>query len=192
MKNPFNSSPAKQGKKLAEDIAKQVAREPLEIGKSAIGQITGESKDLPVSQNQKTSGFQEQIFPSQNQASETGGEQKPEVNVQHRLGELENEIKKIVKEKLVRDIGEKIARGEEVSLENYPQLSLEEREMFSGQIQSVKIQKEIRGQQENALVEPQSKRPRNIFAFGRKPKSDTSLQAERQKRRIETPMPPTG
>jgi len=40
MNNPLKSGPAKQGKNLAKQIAKQMLQEPFEIGKSAVKQVS--------------------------------------------------------------------------------------------------------------------------------------------------------
>jgi len=166
MNNPLKSDSAKQGKKMAQQIAKQIASEPFEIAKSAAKQVTGlessENKenlnvsDLAQSENQNASQENSQLLTLQKQAQG-----------QRQLQALENELKEIIeKKKMEKQQAEYIEQQEEV---------ISEEEKIS------------------PLQMPTSKKPRNILAgIGRKPKQNDALQSERQKTRVERVMPPTG
>ena len=187
MQNPLKTPVGKQSKKLAQDIVKQMAKEPIEIGKSVVRQVSGEFSDNKTETSQ---------FKTENETT-VSNQEKPQIDpsetqVNNRLKELESEIKEISKNNLVKKLQQKIFQGERVSLNDYPQLSEEEKRLLSSQMETVNYQKEVSEEDSNPLIEPQSKKTRNLFGLGKKPKTDTSLQAERQKTRVERQMPPTG
>lgn len=163
MGNPFKSDPANQGKKLAQQIIKQMAQEPVEIAKQALGQVSGlESNPNPSVQDNQEQNSQN----SQNLQNEKLMEQKSIAQGQRQIQALENELKEITEKKKMEKKKEEIIKSqkEESEKESKP-----------------------------PLVIPSSKKTRNIFAvFGRKPKQGSALQAERQKTRVERIMPPTG
>ena len=166
MNNPLKSDPAKQGKNLAQQIAKQMINEPFEIAKSAAKQVTG----LETSENKgnvevpNVTQSENQNIPQEN--AQLLAQQKQALG-QRQLQALENEMKEIIeKKKMEKQQAEYIQKQEE---------AISEEEKIS------------------PLQMPSSKKPRNIFAgMGRKPKQNDTLQAERQKTRVERVMPPTG
>lgn len=163
MNNPLKSDPVKQGKNLAKQIAKQVAQEPFEIGKSVLKQVSG--LETPIN-NQQTENVHDenQNIPLENKQLL---EQKQKAQGQRQLQALENEMKEIVEKK-------KIEKQKQELVQNQEDILKEEEES-------------------SPLLIPSSKKPRNIFAaFGKKQKQGGLFQAERQKRRVERIMPPTG
>ncbi|MFH1971140.1 MAG: hypothetical protein ABIJ05_02020 [Patescibacteria group bacterium] len=164
MNNPLKSDPVKQGKNLAQQIAKQIAKEPFEIAKSALKQVSGletsdGNKEVEIKQNEN------QNVPQENDQLL---EQQKKAQGQRQLQALENEMKEIVEKK-------KMEKQQEDFIEKQEDVLKEE-------------------EKENSpLLIPTSKKPRNIFAgLGRKPKKTSGLQAERQKTRVERVMPPAG
>lgn len=164
MNNPLKSDPAKQGRNLAGQIAKQIVKEPFEIAKGALNQVAGletsnnsrEPKDLP-NENQNKPLENEQLL-----------EQQKKAQGQRQLQALENEMNEIIKKK----------------------------EMEKQQADFVQQQEDVLKEEDkenSPLLIPTSKKTRNIFAgLRRKPKQNNTLQAERQKTRVERVMPPTG
>jgi len=164
MNNPLKPDPAKQGKNLAEQIAKQIAKEPFEIAKGALNQVAGletsnnseESRNLP-NENQNRPLENEQLL-----------EQQKKAQGKRQLQALENEMKEIIEK-------EKIKKQQQEVIQN----------------QNEVLEKEDK--ESSPLLIPTSKKTRNIFAgLRRKPKQNNTLQAERQKTRVERVMPPTG
>jgi hypothetical protein len=164
MNNPLKSDTAKQGKNLAKQIAKQVVKEPFEIGKTAFEQVIG-TDNQNESSTQKTSDVGGQNETMEKREEELLKE-KDKVRGQRILQALENEIREITENK-------KNEKEKKEYLEKQEEL----------------LEKE----ETKPLVIPVSKKPRNILAgMGKKPKTDSSLQAERQQKRVERIMPPTG
>ena len=164
MNNPLKSNPVKQGKNLAQQIAKQIAKEPFEIAKSAVKQVSGletsdGNKEVAIKQNEN------QNIPQENDQLL---EQQKKAQGQRQLQALENEIKEIIEKKKMEKQKEDFVQQQEDVLRE------EEKEA-------------------SPLLIPTSKKTRNIFAgLRRKPKQNNTLQAERQKTRVERVMPPTG
>jgi len=164
MNNPLKSDAAKQGKNLAQQIAKQIAKEPFEIGKTAFEQVAGvdNQNESPIQNNS--------AVPNQTEIRKKSEEELikeiDKVRGQRILEALENEIKEIA-------VNKKNEKEKKEYLEKQEEL----------------IQKE----EIKPLIIPVSKKSRNILAgMGKKPKADSSLQAERQQKRVERIMPPTG
>ncbi len=138
MKPGIKSDTAKSAKSLAQQAARQVAREPFEILKQAGRQVVG--GEVP-----------------QTQSSEP----------------VNPELREKIKEKDTRLI-----------------------EALEKEIEDIKAQKKLAEQKRvekappqetpKPLVEPSTKRSRRLFSFGPK------TQAERQKTRVEKPLPPSG
>lgn len=134
-------------KKVAQQVAKQIAREPLEILKQAGKQLAGEGQK-PM-----------EVAPPTLETQTSPGvplEEKKRIQTRDTrlLQALEEEIKDIRKQK---EMEEQKAKEQPASQEA-----------------------------PKPLVEPSTKRSRKLFSFGPK------TQAERQKTRVEKPLPPTG
>ena len=160
-----------------------MAQEPWEILKRAGHQVTGLPENLEE--------FGENLPAQENEAAKTAQQEKQlaerdQLRSQRLLEALENELKDLAKNNLVKSLQEKIASGETVYLENYPQLTAEEREILQKQIEAVVLQKKQAGTQTQPLVEPAAKKGRRLFDFGGK------TQARRQQTQTERPLPPSG
>ena len=164
MSKTIFSDTKKSSKKLAQQVAKQMAQEPLEILKQAGKQATGVEK-APSNQNQPDLEKEKGKM-----AEERELKVKLEAQSKRQIQVLENELKKIQQEKDVKK------QQEEIMQEQAEEVKKEEKKI-------------------KPLIEPASKRPRNIFAFfglRKSKKKGGQLTAERQKHRVERPMPPTG
>ncbi|MBU0998596.1 hypothetical protein KJ570_03645 [Patescibacteria group bacterium] len=162
MNNPLKSDPAKQGRNLAGQIAKQIVKEPFEIAKGALNQVAGletsnnsrEPKDLP-NENQNKPLENEQLLEQQ------------KAQGKRQLEALENEMEEIIEKEKVKKQQQKVIQNQDEILEK-------------------------KDKESSPLIIPTSKKTRNIFAgLRRKPKQNT-LQAERQRTRVERVMPPAG
>lgn len=165
---------------LAAQIAKQMAREPLEVLKDAKEQTSG---SLPPNIKSESAG--------QNDDQKKLAEQQEKLNDQmkstRRMEALNRELEDIRKQKLFAELQRRIAAGETVALEEYPDLSMEQKQVLKAQMEAVKKQIEAQStQSQNTLVEPASKKGRQLFNFGKK----QSMKQEQT--RVEKPVPPSG
>lgn len=158
---------------------KQVLAEPWEVLKEAGKQVTGMETPADRPQENKTQ-------PVVDETSKRLEEDK-QLSLR-RIEALNRELADIVRDKLWRELQEKIAAGEEVYLEEYPQLSLEQKQVLQAQIEAIKVRQAQQALSQKPLTEPAPKRSRRLFGFGFGQKS----QAERQKTRVERPLPPSG
>lgn len=180
----------KSAKQHAREIARNIVREPFEIGKTASAQITGleYKKPDPALQNQET----QNIDTNPIKDYQTKTQESDQLKSNELLKALENELKEITKKDLLTLLQQKISQGEEVYLDDYPNLSLEEKQVLKAQMQAVLVRQNQT--QDAPLVEPNAKKSRNfIFGLGKKPQiKGPELTAERQKQRVERPMAPSG
>lgn len=158
-------------KSMAQQIARQIAQEPLEMLKSA-GEQVG---TIEISQGEKPA---EKAKPFE----DTELKQKMQIQGQRQLDALNREVKDIAKQRLIEDLQEKINRGEEFNLANYPDLNFEERDVLSAQMQAVKIRQQAVGAA--LLIQPSSKPNRKFAGEG--------LGAKRMQTHVEKPLPPSG
>lgn len=176
------SSAKKQAQDLSKKVARQMAQEPLEVLKSARGQLSGEQMDYYRERFKKEAAD----LPAQvGGKKEEGLAQKEKAQSSRTLQALERELEDIRRDRLIKELQRKIAEGEEVSLESYPELTPEQRQVLKAQMEAVKQRQEISGKGQG-LVEPKSKRARGSWMFGGK------SQAEKQQTRVEKPLPPSG
>jgi len=165
-------------KNLAQQIAKQAVREPLEILKDVKEQTSGEvlnPSKSPEDQNES----QKKIATDQ---KELGDKMKSG----RRMEALQREIDDIRKQNIFKDLQRRISEGEEVPLEEYPELSLEQKQVLMAQMEAVKNQKAAAN--ENVLKEVPTihSKPSRRFGAGQK------QQAEKERTRVERPVPPSG
>jgi hypothetical protein len=166
-------------KNLAQQIAKQAAREPLEILKDVKEQASGET-----------------LNPSANPPENQTESQKKLINDQEKMGDkmksgrrmeaLTREIEDIRKQKIFKDLQRRISEGEEISLEEYSELSMEQKQVFIAQMEAVKNQKAAANKDVLTEVPTIHSKPSRRFGAGQK------SQAEKEQTRVEKPVPPSG
>jgi hypothetical protein len=159
-------------KSIAQQIAKQIAQEPFEMLKSAgeqVGVVESQPEQPPENQKPKEPDEQQK--------------QKMMLQGQRQLEALNREVKDIEKQRLIKDVQEKINNGEELNLANYPELTMEEREVLMAQMQAVKARAQMAGQGD-PLIQPAAKPNRKFAGEG--------LGAKRQQTHVEKPLPPSG
>ena len=170
----------KQAQDLSKKIAKQIAREPLEVLKSAAGQLNGEQMAYYEGK------FKEEAKEEKKDNKTEELKNKDKAQASRTLQALEREIKDIRLDKLIKELQRKIANGEEISLESFSELSPEQKQVLQAQMEAVKQKQVTRDKEQAPLVEPKSKRARGSWLFGGK------MAAERQKTHVEKPLPPSG
>jgi len=181
MKTGLAQDTAKSAKSLAQQVAKQMAREPLEILKSARDQAVGGETPSPENFS-PASGSEDQKKLIQHQ-----GELNDRMKSSRRMEALNRELSDIQKKDLFADLQRRISDGEEIPLEDYPALSIEEKQVLKAQMEAVKIQKQnVQNQSANVLIEPGAKKGRKLFNFGKK------TEVKRQQTHVEKIVPPSG
>ncbi len=168
-------------KQAIKKSAQQMAQEPLELLKSAAKQITG-VENLPNS-NPK---------PQQEKSKEEGdGVPQDEKNYKKQVAEqdgrhlqaLESELKDIRRQKLFNELMKRIQNGEDVPLEEFSELSFEQKDVLKAQMQVVKARS---SQNRLSTVDmPTSKK-------GRKMGGGQKGAAKKEETRVEKPVPPSG
>lgn len=170
-------------KNLAQQIAKQMAQEPLEVFKDAGAQITGNEQDLnrqevrPLDSN------------TEGQTQTLQNQQKLQDNMKsvRRMEALNQELKDIHKQDLFADLQEKISQGEDVPIPDYTELSMEQRQVLIAQKEAYQNQKSKIKDQNNLTEAPViHSKPSRRFGAGQK------AEAEKQQTRVEKPVPPSG
>jgi hypothetical protein len=181
MKQGVISDATKSSRQLAQDIARKMAQEPLEILKSAREQTTGiETDGRPDSQ-----------IPDQNvdQQKKLEEQQKIQDNLRssRRLEAYKQELEDIKKQDVFKGLQQRISEGEEIPLTNYSELTMEQKQVLMAQMEAVKFQKkqaEFQSQDRGPLFGSSKKGRR--FGQGQK------QEAEKQQTRVEKPVPPSG
>lgn len=168
----------KSAKNLAQTIAKQIVREPSEILEDVREQTSGETLNS--------------TRPPENQNNDQGKiiEQQEKLNDQMKSGRrmeaLQKEIEDIRKQDMFKDLQRRISEGEEVSLEEYPELSMEQKQVLMAQMEAVKNQKAAADKNVLTEVPTIHSKPSRRFGAGQK------QQAEKEQTRVEKPVPPSG
>lgn len=166
----------KSTKQLAQDAVKRIAAEPWEILKEAKRQTVEESQSNQPSELQPEAKVNETVRI----------QQKDKQLSSRQMEALNRELADIGRDKLLKQLQEKIASGEIVYLEQYPQLSVEQKQVLQAQIEAMKARQDQQLASQKSLVEPGFKKGRRLFGFGQK------TAVERQKTHVERPLPPSG
>lgn len=182
--NPTAKQTGKTAANLARLIARQATQEPLEILKSAKAQVIGAEAGQslqPEHQNSNTHAQEEPKTLSDQEQTNN------KIKGARMMEALNRELSDISREKLFSELQRKIAEREEVYLSDYPNLSMEQKQVLNAQIQAVKIQRQnMQNSQNQGLIEPASKKGRRLFSFGKK------QEMKRQQTRVENVVPPSG
>lgn len=173
---------AQSAKSLAQQIAKQIAQEPLEVLKTAREQVSGEEESRENSNPQKSSGEDQGKLLHHQQ------EIQDKIKSGRRMEAFQRELDDIRKQDLFKDLQRRISEGEEIPLEDYGELSIEQKQVLKAQMEAVAFQKK---QAEYA----ESQGSGSLFGSakrGRKLGSSQKQEAEKQQTRVEKPVPPSG
>lgn len=142
----------------------QIVSEPLEMLKSVAKQVSV-PENIPSTEQPKL---------DQTAMAQQDG---------RHLEALESELKDIRRQKIFKDLMRRIQAGEDIPLEEFTELSYEQRDVLKAQIEAIKTRNTQ--QVSNQLVEP-------ISARGRKMGGGQKQSAQKQTTRVEKPVPPSG
>lgn len=182
MNNDIGSKVKKSTKQLAQQSAKQVAREPLEVIKTAGRQVAGAEKKEEVKKPSDKTSVPEKardITPEKKRKIEKKGE--------NLFQAYQSELEDIRKQEIFKDIQRRIQNGEDVSLIDIPGLTREQREVLSAQKKALKLreEEEEKKKEDDQPVEPSTKIKRKMF-------TGVKGKLEKLKRKTETRLPPSG
>lgn len=182
MNSGIGKQAATSAKSLAQQIARQMAQEPLEVLKDVKSQVTG-AENLPSREHSPQAQASSQASSPEFQKKQA---EHDKLSTQRRMEALVRELEDIHKQSVFRELQKKIAEGEDVSVEEYIELSMEQKQVLNAQKEAV--QKQIqsqRTQSANVLPMPTPKRSRKMG-------SSQKQEAEKQQQRVEKPVPPSG
>lgn len=165
-------------KKMAQQAAKSLAQEPVEILETAKNQLTGaESVQQPENESVSQPGDRGLAESKQRQEADS-------LKSARRVEALNRELSDIQKQDIFKDLQNRISEGENIPLEDYSELSMEQKQVLKAQMEAVRAQNAV-SVGEETLVEPTPKHGRQ-FGITRK------QEVKRQQTHIEKPVPPSG
>lgn len=179
MKSQLAQDTTKSAKSLAQQIAKQIAREPIEILKEAKEQTTGE----------ETSNLPGKPVPEHTETQQKKIEEQKQIQDKMKSSRLydafKRELDDIRKQDVFSDLQKRISEGEEIPLEDYPELSMEQKQVLKAEMEAIRMQKKVQTETVQEVPAVHSK-PSRRFGAGQK------QEAEREQTRVEKPVPPSG
>lgn len=185
MKSALAQDTTKSAKSLAQQIARQMAQEPLEVLKNASSQVTGQE----VSRSQENYS-QPASGEDQNKLINHQQELQDKMKASRRMEALARELEDMHKQDLFKDLQAKISEGMEVPLENYEELTIEQKQVLNAQMEAVKFQKQQaeynQAQSEGGSLFGSAKKSRKMGGGGQKG------AAQKEQTRVEKPVPPSG
>jgi hypothetical protein len=166
-----------QVKQAIKKSVQQVKQEPLELLRTATRQISGEEErpeqqEPPKSENNEAPP--EEIKYKKQVAEQDG----------RRLEALNSEIQDITRQKIFNDLMRRIQGGEDVPVEEFSELSFEQKDVLKAQVEAVKTQR-LNSQNTSTFPEPGAKK-------GRKMGGGQKGAAKKEQTRVEKPVPPSG
>lgn len=167
---------AKTAQDLAHNIAKQIANEPSEILKEAAGQVVGDGVQIPDTQTETKLQEENREY----------HESQDKIKSQRVFGALQKEIEDIRRGDVFKDLQARISQGVDVPIDNYTELSMEQKQVLKAQAEAFRNQS--RKNEEAGLTEVPTthSKPSRRFGAGQK------QEAEKERTRIEKPIPPSG
>ena len=172
-----------QVKQAIKKSAQQMAQEPLELLKSAARQVTG-VENLPNSNPKPQQEKPKEESDGVSQEEKNYKKQVAEQDGRH-LQALESELKDIRRQKLFNELMKRIQSGEDIPLEEFSDLSFEQKDVLKAQMEAVKKQRDMQANQSSGIPMPEAKR-------GRKMGGGQKGAAKKEQTRVEKPVPPSG
>lgn len=157
--------------------AKQMVQEPLELLKNAARQVIDE-EERPQQQEQPKQNADPEIPQDETNYKKQVAEQ----DVRH-LEALESELKDIRRQKIFNELMRRIQDGEDVPLEEFSELSYEQKDVLKAQIEAVRTRNS--SPVTSQLSELSLKK-------GRKMGGGQKGAAKREETRVEKLVPPSG
>ncbi len=170
-------------KKLAQTVAKQFADESLEIFKTASTQVTGQEVSTSQETSQQSGNSQDQQKQIQNHQ-----ELQDKMRASRRIEAYQRELEDIRKQDIFKGLQQKISQGVEVPLNDYSEITMDQKQVLSAQMEAVRFQ-----QKQSQYLESQG--GNRLFGSakkGRKMGGGQKQEAEKQQTRVEKPVPPSG
>ncbi len=162
-------------KKIAIQIAKQGTQETLKVFETASKQIG--LKPETSQQNEENSNNPKKLNEPTPQEKMAKAAQS-----QRLMQAYDTELEQIRKENLFKELQRKIAQGETVAIENFSELTPEQREVLKAQTQAIEMQKEAsKSQQKESVPQVVSKKGRKILGMFKK----------KSQQYVETRQPPS-
>jgi hypothetical protein len=183
----LGSQATKSAKDLAREIAKQMAGELPEVLKTAGSQVTGMEKPQGGERSQEAQpqgGNEAKIMAHQQELQD-------KMKAGRRMEALDRELDDIRKQAVFKDLQRRISEGEEPPLEDFEELSMEQKQVLKAQMEAVKFQQQqaaYQASQEKGSLFGSAKRSRKMGAGNKGQKGE----AEKQQTRVEKPVPPSG
>ncbi len=166
--------------------AKQVAKEPFEILKTAPPQILGVEGKKAEQGGQMDTGNSEKAEESMPRIREKKIEEEKDIQKSRNLkSAFEAELKDIHREEVFKKVQQTILAGEGVNVNDFPELSLEQKQVLNALKETVNTNSQKGQDSGNILSEPKSKQKRGLF-------SGVRTRVERLKRRGEIRTGPSG
>ena len=177
----IGSATTKSAGDIARSITKQVAQEPLEILKDATNQVTG----IESGKSQESGASNGQNSENKPGSSE---ELKDKAFAGRRMQALQSEIEDIRKQNLVKELQRRISDGITPPIEDFSELSMEQKQVLNAQMEAAKAQmmNAKYANDESFGVPAVNSKPSRRFGAGQK------HEAEKQQTRVEKPVPPSG
>lgn len=172
-----------QVKQAIKKSAQQIRQEPLELLRTAAKQVTG-VENLPNSNPEVPPASTGETESSLGGQDETNYKKKVAEQDGRHLQALESELKDIRRQKLFNDLMRRIQNGEDVPLEEFAELSYEQKDVLKAQAEAVRQQK-VTSNMLQGIPEPSAKK-------GRKMGGGQKGAAKREETRVEKPVPPSG
>lgn len=180
MTNPVVSDTTNAAKTLAQQIAQQMRKEPLEILKEVRSQAAPESMKREENSASPQQNNQDSSQELHNQLTQI------DKNKSERLiSAFNKELDDIRKQKIFKDLQARISAGEKIALHEYGELTMEQKQVLQAQMEAVAAQ--TGNQSQNFSDVPSiSSKPNRRFGAGQK------QAAQKEQTHVEKPVPPSG
>ncbi len=188
MQNNPAQKAATTAKALAQQIAKQINDESSEILRTATSQVTGNEKvrsSESVQQAPRTPDEQTKLIAHQQELQD-------KMKASRMMEAFKRELDDIRKQDVFKSLQRKIAEGEQPPIEDYHELSMEQKQVLKAQMEAAIYQKkqaEYQRSLESKTLFSGAKKGRKQGGGGGKGQKG---EMEKQQTRVEKPVPPSG
>ncbi len=156
---------------LAKSAAKRVAQESFEVLKSAREQVTPTPETDRQQQTPQNQGENKEHSEKKSEADKAKGAQM--------MRAYEAELQDIRRGEIFKDLQGRISEGEDIPIENYTELTMEQKQVLMAQKEAVKAQKVA---QRSSIPQISSKKGRKTFG---------NIGVKRSQTQVEMRQPPS-
>ena len=165
-------------------MAGQMIGEPFEILKTAKRQVTGQ-ESKPTQEQPSNARTTTQKTPTESTKTNlTGAVELDREKSRRRIEAHRRELESIKSQKTFEELQKRISEGEDLPIENFSELSMEQKQVLRAQIEAVKTKMQT-AQQSEVLIEPTSKRKKGVL-------KGMAGKLDKMKRKSEIRMGPSG